>query len=488
MSISLFNFVNFLVIYTFNHPGGWFFLFHKTLKEEIMKKLFSMASVFLLILGLAGCNLNAKEEDLELRQQQIDELQDEIMAIMYSSDFAVGGNVNLEEMRESLDRQIKELQELTFDNVLTVTLTYWDDSIGIKTIGFDDDFQGNLFDLLEMNYTIEYDETDYGIYLKSIHGLNPIEGAFIQLSKNGEPASVGVDSITFDDDDVFSFEVVWWDPVQEAVDAAIKLFLLNQADNYVNSETIDYNVFLALNLLDENLHISDSEVETLVTSNSITTVNDYFKAIMILKSRGFNTYILVEELNSMVTVGPYGQTAYGLLALDSYSYMYDYSAYLSAALTDLSTTTPFNLGLDAGAVSIMALSSHITEPGVQDLIDEFTTWISTSQLDSGGVKTRDIVWGDTTYPGTENASSIAQVILGLLANGINPTGPDFTKLDNNLITSLLSFQTETGSFDWAKNDEYTEDLAFSTPQAFLALVAYQVYSNTYTAVNPYNFK
>ncbi len=189
----------------------------------------------------------------------------------------------------------------------------------------------------------------------------------------------------------------------------------------------------------------------------------------------------------MATVGPYGQTAYALLALDSFSYIYDYSAYLSAAIADLSTTTPYDLGLDAGGVSILALSSHTTEPGVQDLIDEFTTWISASQLDSGGVKTRDIIWGDTTYPGTENASSISQVILGLLANGINPTGPDYTKLEGNLITSLLSFQTETGSFDWAKNDEQTEDLAFSTPQAFLALVAYQVYSSTYSAVNPYNF-
>jgi len=199
-----------------------------------------------------------------------------------------------------------------------------------------------------------------------------------------------------------------------------------------------------------------------------------------------NTELLMSELNDMVTVGPYGQTAYGLLALDSYAL--DYSTYLSAALADLSTTTPFDLGLDAGAVSIMALSSHVAEPGVQDLLDEFTTWISTSQLDSGGVKTRDVVWGDTTYPGTENASSIAQVILGLVANGIDPTGPDYTKLDGNLITSLLIFQTETGSFDWAMNDEQTEDLYFSTPQAFLALVAYQVYVNTYSAVSPYNIK
>ncbi len=124
---------------------------------------------------------------------------------------------------------------------------------------------------------------------------------------------------------------------------------------------------------------------------------------------------------------------------------------------------------------------------VDSLIEEYTTWISTSQLDSGGVMTRDVVWGETTYPGTENASSISQIILGLIANGIDPTGIDYTKGTNNLISRLLEFGTETGSFDYVMGDELTEDLAFSTPQAFLALVAYQVYSNTYNAVNPYDF-
>ncbi len=108
-------------------------------------------------------------------------------------------------------------------------------------------------------------------------------------------------------------------------------------------------------------------------------------------------------------------------------------------------------------------------------------------MNTGGVKTRDVVWGDTTYPGTENAASISQVIMGLIANDIDPTGVDYTKGDNNLITRLLEYQTDTGSYDWAFDDEYTEDLAFSTPQAFLALVVYQTYANTYAPVNPYDF-
>ena len=82
---------------------------------------------------------------------------------------------------------------------------------------------------------------------------------------------------------------------------------------------------------------------------------------------------------------------------------------------------------------------------------------------------------------------MSQVVLGLLANGIDPTGVDYTKGTNNLVSRLVEFGTDTGSFDYVLDDEFTEDLLFSTPQAFLALVAYQVYANTYSAVNPFDF-
>ena len=80
---------------------------------------------------------------------------------------------------------------------------------------------------------------------------------------------------------------------------------------------------------------------------------------------------------------------------------------------------------------------------------------------------------------------MSQVIMGLIANNIDPTGDDYTKGTNNLISRLTEFQTDTGSFYWVLGDDVTEDLSFSTPQAFLALVVYQQYSNTFTAVNPY---
>lgn len=457
-----------------------------------MKKLFSMASVLLLVLVMAGCtyeeDLATLQQELDLKEELIENIEGELELLL---DDGVAQNneiIDLEATIRDLETQITDLQSQIYDNVITLTLT---DEYGLfssKTVGYNDDYEGNLFTILDENFNLGYSETDFGPYIISIDHLQPKTGAYIAFFKNGDMSMVGVETSTFDDRDVFSFEVMWWDMTQKAVDDAIQLFLTNLVTDYVNDTTVDYNVISALSLLGliDN-YVTAEEVETVVFSSTITTVNDYFKAIIKLQSVGVNTDTLATNLNGIVTVGPYGQTAYGLLAFDSANSTIDYSAFVTNALTDLDITSPYDLGLDAGGISLVALSNYTDETGVNDLITEYTTWISTSQLDSGGVEPRDVVLGETTYPGTENAASISQVILGLLANGVDPCSTDYTKGTNNLITRLLEYQTDSGSFDWAFGDEYTEDLAFSTPQAFLALVVYQTYSNTYGPVNPYDF-
>ena len=458
-----------------------------------MKKLFSLASVFLLVLVLAGCNneteIQELQNEIEAKTALISELEAEIVDMVADSQFESSNNEVLVLRIEELEEQIAQLQALIFDNVVTFTFSDEYGTFTSETIGYNNDFEGNLFDILDENFTVGYTESEWGKFIYSLDHLTPKTGAFISFSVNGQMSMVGVEESLFEDGDVFAFEVIWWDMTQKAVDDAIQLFLLNYASDYVNSTSVDYNIISALNLLglvDE--YVSSTDVETLVNDTTLTSVNDYFKAIIKLQSVGVNTDSLTTDLNAMVTVGPYGQTAYGLLTFDCNIHTVDYSAYVTSALADLDTTSPYDLGLDAGGISLVALSKYTSETGVQALIDEYTTWISTSQLDSGGVQPRDVVWGETTYPGTENAASISQVLLGLISNGIDPTGLDYSKGDNNLITRLLEYQTDTGSFDWAFGDEYDEDLTFSTPQAFLALVVYQTYANTYASVNPYDFK
>jgi len=406
-----------------------------------MKKLFSITALFLFIFTLSACDLFDKEEPV------------------------------------------------IFDNELFISFTNEYDYTINHTIGYNDDFEGNLFDLLDSNFTIGYNETDFGSYIISIEHLNPKTGAYISFSKNGIYATEGTETIAFEDGDSFDFEVIWYDTFEQSVDDAIRLFLDNYAEQYVDSEAYDYNVMAALSLLGNvKCYIAESQVIDYVENSPNETVNDYFKSIIILQSIGVDAADYIEGLNNIVEVGLYGQTAYGLIALDSYDHITDYSVYLNAAINDFSSNTPYDLGIDSGGISLVALSNHTDKSGVSELISEYTTWISSSILESGGVKTRDFVFGETTYPGTENAASIAQAIIALLANNINPTDVDYSVGDNNLVTRLIEFQTSTGSFKWGMGEEYDEDLMFSTPQAFLALVVYQTYSNTYNAVNPYNFK
>lgn len=461
-----------------------------------MKKLFSMAAIFIMVLTLVGCS-TTKVKDLEMKievlnqdllniQSLMDEKTSENSSLVDELNETHKDFEDLETEMELLLGELELLQTQIYDNVITFSLKSEHGSFSSKTVGYNNDFDGSLFDLLNENLEVGYSESDYGKYIYSLEDLHPKTGAYISFSKNGVPSMVGVEQSIFENGDIFSFEVIWWDTLQQNVDNLIQLFIENHASDYVNSETVDYSVLLGLNLLGVTSDfVTPEDVESLVESSSLSFVQDYFKAIMMLNSVGLDSSDLITELNLIVTPGAYGQTAYGLLAMDSVLNTEDYSSFVTAALADLEATSPYDLGLDAGGISLVALSSY---DDVDNLINDYVNWVSTEQLDSGGVITRDVTWGETTYPGTENAASISQIILGLVANDIDPIGVDFSKGTNDLISRLLEFSTETGSFDYVFGDELSEDLVFSTPQAFLALVTYQVYANTYSAVNPFDFK
>ena len=459
-----------------------------------MKKLFSMAVIFIMALTLAGCS-TTKIEDLEL---EIDELNQEIWDTHQEMGEHIIDNtllqdelsdthqafVELEAEMLLLLEELSLLQAQVFDNVITFTLEDEYGDFNSKTVGFNDEYDGTLFDLLDENLEVGYSESEWGKFIYSIEDLRPKTGAYISFSKNGVPSIVGVELSTFEDGDIFAFEVLWWDTLQQDVDDLIQLFIKNYTSDYVNSESIDYNVLLGLSLLGiENEYVTVAEVEELVESSTLNFVTDYFKAIVQLNAVDSNAADAYAALGATATVSGYGGTAYALLGLNSNTHTTDFSGFEASALTSYDTESPYDLGLDSGGITMVALSEYAGDTEIDTMIIEFATWISTDQLPSGGVETRDFGWGSS-----ENAASISAVILGLVANGIDPRGVDYTQGTNNLISRLIEFQTDTGSFDWALTDEIDEDLMFSTPQAFLALVVYQEYVNTMSPVNPYSFK
>ena len=436
-----------------------------------MKKLFSVITMLVLIIGLASCT---NTTDLD---QQITDLEAQVAALQEIA-------VTKESEIAGLQAYITELQELLFDNIITFTFT---DSMGNMinhTTGYDDDYTGTLFDLLDGNFEVGFSESEYGKYIYSVEDLSPTTGSYISFLKNGEYSMVGVEAATFQDGDVFDFVIAWYDNTEEAVFNSINLFIDELAADYITETSMDYNVVSGLALLGKlDDYVTQAEVITYVDSLTLTTITDYFKAIVLLEAVDADTEELASALNDIVATGPYGQTAYGLIGLDANSRTVDYSVYTTSALLDLNTTTPVTLDLDAGGISLVALSNYTTETGVATLISDFADYVSTNQLPSGGIMTVDNGWGST-----ENAASMSQAILGLIANGVNPTSAEFTKGTNNLVLRLTQFQLATGVFDWNLLDETDGDATFSTPQAFLALAAYYTFSNNgNVAVNPYNY-
>ena len=459
-----------------------------------MKKLFSILLILTLTVGLSSCTTRL-EEEIALLEEQISTLttqkelyQQVIDDLGNSATNAAETIADLEEDIEALEEEILALQEMIYENVITFTFTDVYGNFSSKTVGYHDDYEGTLFDLLEANFDVTYTDSTFGKFITELEDLNPTNGSYISFLINGEVAMVGVDAAPFDDTDVFSFEISWFDNTEKAVFEAIELFLMNQVQNYTNETYMDYNVLAGLSVLGKlEDYVSLEDVETYLGTLTLTTIQDYFKVIIIKESMSLDASLEYTALNAILAPGDYGQTAFGLLAMNAGNTIEDFSAYEALALADLQLNTPFNIGLDAGGISLVALSDYTDEAGVEALITEFANWISTDQLASGGIKTRNMVYGDVTYFGTENAASISQVILGLVASGIDPTSAAYTK-DNDLVFRLTEFQLEDGSFDWDLTDEITNDLAFSTPQAFLALAAYYQFSNSFgTAVNPYLF-
>lgn len=470
-----------------------------------MKKLFSMLMLLLLVVGLTGCttDLETKITDLEsqitaledakkvLEQEKTQFISDENAAETTIEELETEVTeletdiTELESDITDLQTTIAELQALVFDNVVTFTFQDSYGNIANDTVGYNDDYTGTLFDILNDNFEVGYSTSEYGNYIFSLEDLAPSNGSFISLSKNGVDSMVGIDLMTYEDKDVFKFEIKWWDQTEKSVFDALNLFLDNHVGSYISSSSIDYNVvagLAAMGRLEEYLTLA--EVDAYLATQTPTTITEYYKLIVIIEAIGGDASTYYNAANALATTGAWGATSYSLLAMNAGTHTEDYSAFEANALTYYNTNTPYDAGLDTGGIDLVALSEYSTETGIDTLINGYVDWIKTDQLLSGGIKTRDTEWG----LGTENAASMSQVILGLLANGINPNGVDFTQANGSLLTRLLEFQTDTGSFDWVLDDETLEDLNFSTPQAFVAIATYYAYSNSFGAAqNPYNF-
>lgn len=115
--------------------------------------------------------------------------------------------------------------------------------------------------------------------------------------------------------------------------------------------------------------------------------------------------------------------------------------------------------IDTTAMTLQALARHRELPEIRDAIDRALAKMSEKQCQSGGF---------SSY-GTENAESVAQVIIALCSLGLDP---DFADSFVPMLDELLSYRVSDGGFSHTKGGTVSVS---TTSQALCALVSIKLF-------------
>ncbi len=400
-----------------------------------MKKFLSLSVVITMIITLSACTSlgYVQQEDYDNCLYQKDELQ---------------------EVNDSNLELIEQLEGRILEDYFTLQV-----GDTVKEVYFEEGSENTFFDLIKEEFSFNYSTSEWGTFVNSANELVPLNGQYLALYHNSELSSEGVDTVSFSDEDTFEFKLVWWDTAKQDLYHSLEVFIEYQASSFVNASSIDYNVLMGLSELGiVNDFVSQEEVVAYVDNLDLVTATDYYKAIMMLEAVGAESSDLQEELVLIATVGGYGATYYNVAALEDVSYSDDYLSFLESVNTSLIDYDTANIDLDTFSVEARLFPLF----GLDNAL--YIDVVTTLQLESGGFKSSDSEWDGTVYPGSENAATMAQVLLTLIVL-------ENTSLTDSLVARMLDYQLEDGSFIWTIDSKYA-DFAFSTPQAFRALATY----------------
>ncbi len=318
-------------------------------------------------------------------------------------------------------------------------------------IMFDDDDLVSLKELLEANFDISYDSSEWGSMLTGIEDITTRDGNYIAIDYNGEFAAEGIDTTSFENGDRFSFTLTWWD--QDLYIAyIIEQFMENHAEDYVGMHSI--YVILGLHhygvLEDYNLEMVEFEIDD-------ASGMELVQAIVIGNLLDVNTAVYEAALIEKVMTDFLFSAALFNLVIEDEATNQDFLDALAFA----------NLGLaDSDSLNMVLLAL--------DKLDDRTLFeaVHDAMLDN-------------LYTGSYgiNATNLAMAVIGTAGTGLNPDSLRYYYDEStSLIEQLLAYHTGDGSFYYQLDDE-SADLMFTTPQAFLALVLYA--SNE--EINPFIF-
>jgi hypothetical protein len=365
----------------------------------------------------------------------------------------------------------------TANNTITLLVIDINDEIVYESIiTVDQEVALSALELIEAHTEIIYTEFEgLGIFVYGVAGFFPTEynvsfNYYLSLYIDGTESEVGIDQITPEDGMTITFkESSMLDAIDLEVDRVIYHFLDELFDVYINTGYIHHDVLAAVSKLytmgydvPEFLTWITPELPTYLDTINTTTAGQLFKKIMIETIFGESiedTLGLIENLEV--------NNHYDAITLLHALYVgKSQSDHIQSLKDSLYASDPAFIDPDYAGMLLLALSPYVNEEGVLDVIEDKIDYIKNQQT-KDGIES----WGNV------NAASTAVVVLGLIAQGINPRDEGFTVLDVDLIEALLSYHTPEG-FKWLLTSD-DPDLLFSTPQAFAALVAYKLYRDVW---------
>lgn len=343
-------------------------------------------------------------------------------------------------------------------------------------------------------------DTQYGPMITSIDGTSAQGNSYWAFYVNGQYASVGADSYKLQPKDQITFKLETFTPtgdnsnasggtdtnhsgsssgslstakLQQAIDSASEYTLKNWSND---------NIWGAIALKQTGKKLPSSflsSVKQVVQKNSgkfhyITDAEKYSLGILAAGGNPTNIsgYNLVKTIyNGDVTKQGTNGVTYALISLDSANFPIPSSAtwtkeklikqLLNTQQQDghwSLNTKDSSTDIDMTAMVLTALAPYKGQVAVKDHISKAVNYLSSQYLASK----------------VDNSSTAAQIVIALSSLGMDANGSTFTKDHVSILQYLMSFQKNGGGFGYkAGNASDT----FSTPQAFEALAAYQLYKN-----------
>jgi len=363
-----------------------------------------------------------------------------------------------------------EVIALDGDVLLSEEITFEDDGI-------------SLLDLIDEAIDLDYQMSEYGAFISGIGGFYPREHGitwnyWFSLYVDDEMSMTGLDQVELRDGIKISFiESTMLDEVDLWVDDMIIAFIDAHLEDYLNETSFEINVGLAYHHLSQfnPTYAPMNELLSTPFRPSAETLSGIYQNIILdrIYSENLDTHKALIEAENADNVYSAITQLIGLMMTSSTSNKID------SLVSTLTSTTPEYMDADYAGMLLQALSFEAIEnqTGVAIKIEDMLTYIASNISDEGMV----------AY-GNANASSTAQVILGFVSQGLNPRGEAYTIEGVDLIEALKTFQIdEAFKYTLANNDA---DLAFSTPQAFAALVMYKIYRDSFSnpAVSLYHLE